>query len=105
MAVLTIATRAQIPKKRPSMLSKTGSVNCRSEFPYLSDIVDLSPFLTQPVKTQNPFKGELSHGVVEKNVHEGVQAGCGAAAGTREFDRRGGTGAGGQSQRPAPLAA
>ena len=48
--------------------------------------VDLPPFLTQPVKTQNPFKGELSHGVVEKDLHEGVQAGCGAAAGTRGFD-------------------
>src|SRR5580700_11233429 len=67
--------------------------------------LDLPPFLTQPVKTQNPSKGELSHGVVEKDVHEGVQAGCGAAAGTREFDRRGGAGAGGESQRPAPLAA
>jgi hypothetical protein len=31
-------------------------------------IVDLSPFLTQAVKTQNPFKGELSHGVVEKDI-------------------------------------
>jgi transposase-like protein len=30
--------------------------------------------VTQPVKTQNPSKGELSHGVVEKDVHEGVQA-------------------------------
>jgi hypothetical protein len=26
------------------------------------DYLDLSPFLTQTVKTQNPFKGELSHG-------------------------------------------
>jgi hypothetical protein len=26
--------------------------------------LDLSPFLTQPVKTQNPSKGELSYGVV-----------------------------------------
>jgi hypothetical protein len=26
--------------------------------------LDLPPFLTQPVKTQNPFKGELSHGVI-----------------------------------------
>ena len=42
--------------------------------------LDLSPFLTQPVKTQNPLKGRMSHGVVEKDVHEGVQAGCGAAA-------------------------
>ncbi len=33
------------------------------------DRVDLSPFLTQAVKTQNPFKGELSHGVVEKDFH------------------------------------
>jgi hypothetical protein len=27
-------------------------------------VVDLPPFLTQPIKTQNPFKGELSHGVI-----------------------------------------
>jgi len=39
--------------------------------------------LTQAVKTQNPSKGELSHGVIEKGVHQGVQAGCGAAAGKR----------------------
>jgi hypothetical protein len=26
--------------------------------------VDLPPFLTQTVKTQNPSNGELSHGVV-----------------------------------------
>jgi hypothetical protein len=67
--------------------------------------VDLPPFLTQAVKTQNPFKGELSHGIVEKDIHEGVQVGRGAAAGTRGFHRRGGAGVGGQPQRAAPLAA
>jgi transposase len=67
--------------------------------------LDLSPFLTQPVKTQNPSKGELSHGVVEKNVYEGVQAGCGAAAGTREFDWRSSAGVRGEPERVAPLAA
>src|ERR1017187_6833445 len=71
----------------------------------LNGTVDLPPFLTQGVKTQNPFKGELSHGIVEKDVHEGVQAGRGAAAGTRGFHRRGGAGVGGQPQRAAPLAA
>ena len=50
---------------------------------FLFDGLDLPPFLTQPVKAQNPSKGELSHGVVEKDVHEGVQVGCRAAAGTR----------------------
>jgi hypothetical protein len=35
----------------------------------IDERMDLSPFLTQPVKTQNPSKGELSHGVVEKDVH------------------------------------
>ncbi len=30
--------------------------------------LDLSPFLTQAAKTQNPFKGELSHGVVETDM-------------------------------------
>ena len=34
--------------------------------------VDLPPFLTQMVKTQNPLNGELSHGVVTQAVHEGV---------------------------------
>jgi hypothetical protein len=38
-------------------------------------LVDLPPFLRQPVKTQNPSKGELSHGIVEKDVHQRVQAG------------------------------
>jgi hypothetical protein len=67
--------------------------------------LDLPPFLTQAVKTQNPFKGELSHGVVEKDFHQGVQAGRGAAAGARSFHRRGRAGVGGKRQRAAPLAA
>jgi hypothetical protein len=29
-----------------------------------SGTLDLPPVLRQPVKTQNPFKGELSHGVI-----------------------------------------
>ena len=67
--------------------------------------LDLPPFLTQPVKTQNPSKGELSHGIVEKDVHQRVQAGRGPATGARELDRRGGAGAGGKPERAAPLAA
>jgi hypothetical protein len=74
--------------------------------------LDWPPFLitqpvltTQPVKTRNPFIGELSHGVVEKDVHQGVQAGGGAAAGTREFDWGGGAGAGSKPERAALLAA
>src|SRR5713101_5582055 len=67
--------------------------------------VDLPPFLTQPVKTQNPFKGELSHGVVETDVHQGVQAGRGPAAGAGGFHRRGSPGAGSEPERAAPLAA
>ena len=64
-------------------------------------VLDLPPFLTQAVKTQNPFKGELSHGVVKKNVHQGVQAGCGAAAGARGFPWRGCAGAGSKPERAA----
>ena len=45
--------------------------------------MDLSPFLTQTVKTQFSANGELSHGSVTQDVHEGVQAGCRAAAGRR----------------------
>lgn len=44
-------------------------------------ILDLSPFLTQTVKTQNPLNGELSHGSVTQAVHQGVQAGRRTAAG------------------------
>jgi hypothetical protein len=72
---------------------------------HLKASVDLPLFLTQPVKTQNPFKGELSHGVVEKDVHQGVQAGRSAAAGTRSFHRRSRTSVGSERERAAPLAA
>jgi NAD(P)-dependent dehydrogenase (short-subunit alcohol dehydrogenase family) len=68
-------------------------------------LLDLSPFLRQRVKTQNPLKRRMSHGVVEKDVHQGVQAGCGATAGAREFQRRGGAGVGGEPERAASLAA
>jgi restriction system protein len=51
------------------------------------------------------LKGELGHGVVEKDVHERVQAGGGAAAGTRKFDMRSSAGAGSEPERTAPLAA
>ena len=67
--------------------------------------LDLPPFLTQPVKTQNPFKGELSHGVVKKDVQQGVQASRGAADGARGFARRSGAGVGSEPERAAPLAA
>jgi hypothetical protein len=67
--------------------------------------MDLSPFLTQPVKTQNPSKGELSHGVVEKDVHAGVQAGGGSASGAGGIHGRGSSRAGSEPQRAAPLAA
>src|SRR5215471_18659808 len=66
--------------------------------------MDLSGDLRQPVKTQNPSKGELSHGIVEKDVHQGVQAGRSAAAGARGIDRGGGARAGSEPQRVAPLA-
>jgi hypothetical protein len=42
--------------------------------------MDLSPNLRQPVKSQNSSNGELTHGTDPKEVHEGVQAGRGAAA-------------------------
>jgi hypothetical protein len=34
--------------------------------------LDWSPILRQTVKTQNPLKGELSHGIVSQAVYEGV---------------------------------
>src|SRR5689334_22768364 len=60
--------------------------------------------LRQPVKTQDPSQGELSHGIVEKDVDQGVQAGRSAAAGTRCIDRGGRPRAGSEPQRVAPLA-
>src|ERR1700693_4606729 len=67
--------------------------------------LDLSPFLTQAVKTQNPFKGELSHGIVEKDIHQGVQAGGGPAVGARGIVGRGSSRSGSEPERAAPLAA
>jgi hypothetical protein len=67
--------------------------------------MDLSPFLTQTVKTQNPMNGELSHGSVTQAVHQGVQAGRRTAAGIRGIAGRGSTGNGSQSQRVGSLAA
>jgi hypothetical protein len=54
------------PKRLQGLVIGATAINTR---------LNLPPFLTQPVETQNPSKGELSHGVVEKDVHEGVQAG------------------------------
>ena len=68
-------------------------------------IVDLPLFLRQPVKTQNPTNGELSHGIVTQDVHQGVQAGRRTASGSRGFDGRGGARAGSQPERVASLAA
>src|SRR5260370_9519786 len=78
---------------------------CTDQLPVGESSLDLPPVLTQTVKTQNPFKGELSHGVVTQVVHQRVQAGRGAAAGARGFHRRSGAGGGGQSQPASPLAA
>jgi hypothetical protein len=67
--------------------------------------LDLPPFLTQPVKTQNPMNGELSHGIVTQAVHQGVQAGRCTAAGSRGFTSRSGTWVGSQPERVGSLAA
>src|SRR5215831_16041303 len=67
--------------------------------------LDLSPKLKQAVKTQNPSKGELSHGIVEKDVHQRVQAGGHPAAGAGRLNRGGGTGIGSEPERAASLAA
>src|SRR5713226_6799074 len=48
---------------------------------------------------------ELSHGIVSYAVHQGVQTGRRATAGTRGIDRGSGEGEGGEPQRIAPLAA
>ena len=53
------------------------SWNCVAE---ISTGMDLPPFLTQLVKAQNPWNGDLSHGLVTQDVYQGVQAGCRAAA-------------------------
>ena len=50
--------------------------------------LDLPPFLTQPVKAQNPSKGEFSHRVVQKDFYKRVQAGGGATVDGRDHTRR-----------------
>src|SRR5207245_11080201 len=57
------------------MLSEPSSRGCRS-------CLDLSPLLRQPVKTQDPANGGMSHGIVStEEVLTGVQAGRPSAAG------------------------
>src|SRR5271155_4850876 len=51
--------------------------------------MDLPPKMRQLVKTQNPERGELSHGIVSQAVYQGVQVGLPAAAGRRGFNGRG----------------
>src|ERR1019366_7560078 len=65
--------------------------------------LDLSPFLTQSVKTQNPLNGELSHGDLSQAVHSGVQVGRRSAAGVRGFIGRGDAGVGSQTESRGPL--
>jgi transposase len=74
-----VARTLRIPKGKTKAARRTLMPNDR----LIRCVVDLPPFLTQPVKTQNPLKGRMSHGIVEKDVHQGVQAGCGAAVGAR----------------------
>lgn len=56
---------------------------------WVGQCADLSPFMRQPVETQNPLHGELSHGIVTQEVHQGVQAGRGSTAGSGGIARRG----------------
>jgi hypothetical protein len=58
-------------------LSQTsGTVNGQS-----SGDLELSPKLRQTVKSQNSANGELTHGIVSTEVHEGSETGCDPAAG------------------------
>src|ERR1017187_2966967 len=100
--------RRRLPRRRPLRIwlpvpraeSTKASVRRRDVI-----ILDLSPFLTQSVKTQNPLNGELSHGDLSQAVHSGVQVGRRTAARGRGFVGRGGAGVGSQPQRVASLAA
>src|ERR1700730_4423416 len=63
--------------------------------PVWMNSLELSPFLRQPVKTQNsanrsktPLNGGLSHGFVSTAVHQGVHAGRRAATGNGSLDRK-----------------
>src|ERR1700685_2796827 len=67
--------------------------------------MDLSPVLRQMVKTHFQLNGELSHGIVTQAVHQGVQTGRCAAAGTRGIDWGSGAGVGGEPQCVAALEA
>jgi ParB/RepB/Spo0J family partition protein len=58
--------------------------------------LDLPPKLRQPVKTRFSANGELSHGYVTQEVHQGIQVGGGSTAGIGCFDGRNRTRAGGQ---------
>jgi type IV secretion system protein VirB10 len=55
------------------------------------DRLDLSRFLRQTVKSQKPANGELTHGTVSTEVHEGSKSGGHSAAGCGGIGRRGGS--------------
>ena len=52
--------------------------------------VDLSRFLRQTVKSQKPANGELTHGTVSTEVHEGSKSGGHSATGCGGIGRGGG---------------
>src|ERR1700693_3184531 len=54
--------------------------------------LELSRFLRQTVKSQNSWNGELTHGNVSTEVHEGSKSGGDSAAGWWGIDRGGGSG-------------
>jgi hypothetical protein len=60
------SSRDRMLKRDHLSMSKSGFLvaigSCQSM--YHKDDLDLSPYLTQVIKTQNSSNGELSHGVV-----------------------------------------
>ena len=74
-----IRALSQNPRERRSRQERASIAGSRQ--PGSGEVlVDLSPFLTQPVKTRSSANGELSHGIVTQEVHKRVQVGGGQAA-------------------------
>ena len=51
----------------------------------------MARFLRQTVKSQKPLNGELTHGIVSTEVHEGSKSYCHSAVGCWGIGRRGGS--------------
>src|SRR4051794_7244167 len=96
-------TRRERAARNRVRVSKFDVANAHSTTKGIFQCLKWSPKLRQVVKAQNPLNGRIEHGVVTPTVHERVQVGRRAAAGSRGLDCGGVTRVGSKPERVAAL--